>query len=294
MQFIGQHILLIPDKAAAFPFLKRTGREECPVTEDGDWRLRILHTTDSHRHLQDEIARPEALHDLFHIVQEFLGTKPPYGNQQRKAVILDASIGHLIIALIMPAQHRANAGQEFIPLRESVEIVDELEIAEIQAGQAICFFWIRFQTMTRLPIKAITVADPRQTVMQRAKMLQVDILLCLRAVAQQEIIADHAAIGIMQRITADGNRLVLHPRFIRLNPGCRLTAGQHILLNPIFQDAGKFLQIIRNAEQPERLTVGIKAAAFLIEPDHAVRKFCMAFCRSSANRSGLYFSCSTA
>ena len=57
--------------------------------------------------------------------------------------------------------------------------------------------------VARLPVEAVLVVDARQVVVHRAEVLEVHVLLVLRAVADQEVHADLCPRPIIERIAAN-------------------------------------------------------------------------------------------
>ena len=126
--------------------------------------------------------------------------------------------------------------------------------------------------VARLPVEAVLVVDARQGVVHRAEVLQVEVLLVLRAVADEEVHADIHARAVVERVAADLQRprALLLP--VLLQPDRSLRARERILLEPVLEDDLELCQAVRDIEEAERLAVRIDAVPAHIKPDDTRRQ----------------------
>ena len=126
--------------------------------------------------------------------------------------------------------------------------------------------------VARLPVEAVLVVDARQGVVHRAEVLQIEVLLVLRAVADEEVHADILARAVVERVAADLQRprALLLP--VLLQPDRSLRARERILLEPVLEDDLELCQAVRDIEEAERLAVRIDAVPAHIKPDDTRRQ----------------------
>ena len=199
----GHHVLRVPDVAIALLRLEDTGREERAVAENRDRRSVVLDAADADRNLQVEVNGREPVHDRLDRLEIGIRVKDDLGNQHREAIRADAPVGRPCIRAVVAAQHAADAHQELIALRHAVEAVQELEVAKVQADHEVRNARILLHDAACLPVEAVLVVDARQIIVHRAKVLEVHVLLVLRAVADQEVHADLCPRPIVERIAAN-------------------------------------------------------------------------------------------
>ena len=124
----------------------------------------------------------------------------------------------------------------------------------------------------RLAVEAVLIVDARQAVVHRAEVLQVEVLLVLRAVADEKVHADIHARAVVERVAADLQRprALLLP--VLLQPDRSLRARERILLEPVLEDDLELCQAVRDIEDAERLAVRIDAVALPVKPDDTRRQ----------------------